>query len=235
MRVFIAGDSTAAYKARDKRPETGWGEKIPEFFDPSIDFRNFALNGRSTKSFIDEGHLMLIEAQIRAGDWLIVQFGHNDEKDDPARHSDPDTTFRDNLAQFVRVAREAGAHPLILSSIARRNFTADGPVTNSHGVYPEAMRDFAAGAGVPYIDINLLTIGTMNRLGPNETKKVYLHLAPGEHPNYPEGVQDNTHLQDAGARLVASLIAESIAETARSAPALSPEAALGSLASLIRR
>jgi lysophospholipase L1-like esterase len=210
MSIYMAGDSTAAYKLKTKRPETGWFEMLPEFIAPGTDLRNFALNGRSTKSFIDQGHLMTIEAQIRTGDLLLVQFSHNDEKDDPVRHTDPDTTFTANLLEFIRVAREAGAQPVLLTPVVRRSFDPAGKLVDTHGSYPDAIRRLAAKEALPLVDVTASMAVLVGSAGLAGSKHLYLQLDPGVNPNYPDGVADDTHLSPDGARAVAAIVAEKL-------------------------
>jgi lysophospholipase L1-like esterase len=208
MTIFIAGDSTAARKESEARPETGWGEKIAEFLAPGTAVRNCAVNGRSSKSFIDEGRLDSIAAELRSGDVLLIQFGHNDEKDDPARGTDAATTYKDYLSRYIAIAREAGATPVLLTPVARRKFNDDGSFRESHGTYPAAMKELAAAEGVPLLDLHALTTRMLIDLGPEASKALFLWLEPGEHPNYPEGSKDDTHFNDYGARVVAGMAAE---------------------------
>lgn len=213
MNIFIAGDSTAAEKTADKRPETGWGEMIHEFFDDRVVIRNFALNGRSSKSFVDEDHLDRILSEIGAGDFLFVQFAHNDEKDDPERHTDAATTYRESLRRYALSARERGAFPVFLSPVTRRSFGADGRIVPTHGDYPDSMCSVAGELSAPFLDLHSLSIAAVNALGPEGSKQVYLWAERGLSVNYPGGVEDNTHFSAHGARMIASLVAEAIRDT----------------------
>lgn len=212
IKVFIAGDSTAATKTPDKKPETGWGEKITEFFSNHVEFLNFALNGRSSKSFIDEGHLQKIANLISSGDFLFIQFGHNDEKADPELHTDAFSTYKSYLKKYIDVARNANAVPVLLTSIHRRNFNKDGIIQDTHGDYPIAMRELAIDSDVILIDMSKKSRLLFNKLGPEKTKEIFLWLAPNESANYPEGVQDNTHFNENGAKEIATLVVENIIE-----------------------
>lgn len=143
LRVFIAGDSTSATYPEWRRPMTGWGQVLGTFFDENVEVVNRAVNGRSTKSYIDEGRLDALAAELRRGDVLLVQFGHNDEKlEDPARYTDPRVEFRDNLRRMLAVARAAGAEPVLVTPVARRRFSW-GDVADTHGDWAEAVRDVA--------------------------------------------------------------------------------------------
>ncbi|MCR3906424.1 MAG: rhamnogalacturonan acetylesterase [Tenericutes bacterium] len=208
-KLFIAGDSTAATKLHKKRPETGWGEHLSSFITPNLEVRNFAQNGRSTKSFIDDGLLDHIEREIGEFDYLLIQFGHNDEKiEDQSRYTNPNTTYKENLLKFVLVARKNQAIPILVTPISRRRFidkqTID-PLAVGH--YPKAMQEFARDQKIELIDMFSITQKLYEDLGAEQSKKLFLHLEPNEHENYPEGIKDDTHLSPYGAKIIASIIA----------------------------
>jgi len=210
VTLYIAGDSTAAAKLPERRPETGWGEAFARLVAP-LRVENRALNGRSSRSFIEEGHLDSIAAAIRAGDFLLVQFGHNDSKLDPARHTDPEREFPSFLARYAEVARGAGAQAVFLTPIVRRHFAGSvGFLTDSHGPYLAAVRRFAAERDLPLLDLESRTRDLVSSLGPEGSEGLFLHLAPGESPNYPEGIADDTHLSPEGAERVAALVLDEI-------------------------
>ncbi|MFI0778544.1 rhamnogalacturonan acetylesterase [Streptomyces sp. NPDC021212] len=211
--VYIAGDSTAATKQPPAAPETGWGMALPFFLaDDRFTVANHAVNGRSSKSFYDEGLLTPILAALRPGDLLLVQFGHNDEKtDDPARGTDPGTTYPQYLRRYLDGARERGARPVLLTSVERRKFDAAGNARPTHGAYPDAVRRLASAERVPLLDVQASSIALWQRLGPEATKDYFDWLEPGESPNYPAGLQDNTHFQPHGAIEVARLVARELA------------------------
>jgi lysophospholipase L1-like esterase len=205
--IFVAGDSTAATYAVADMPRAGWGQALPLFLRPRIDVQNAALSGASSKSFVDLGRLDRILAAIAPGDTLLVSFGHNDEKaEDPARYTEPWTTFQDYLRRYLDGARAAGAYPVLVTPVERRRFTADGVAYQSHGEYPDAMRALAADTHTPLIDLTALSFALWSSLGPEATKQYFLWLAPGVSPNYPAGVSDNTHFQAHGAIEVARLV-----------------------------
>ena len=197
--VHLAGDSTAAQKYADAAPETGWGMALPFFLNPALAVDNRALNGRSSKSFVEEGHLAGTLAAIRAGDLLLIQFAHNDEKsEDPARYTEPWSTYQEYLRRYVSGARERGAVPVLATPVERRRFDAAGNAQPTHGEYPAAMRALAAAEGVPLLDIQALSLGLWQRLGPEETKRYF---------NWTATEQDNTHFNPPGAIEVARLVA----------------------------
>lgn len=212
IKVFIAGDSTAATKMLEKKPETGWGEMIPEFFSADVDFVNIALNGRSSKSFIDEGHLQKIIDAISSGDFLFIQFGHNDEKPNTELHTDAFTSYKAYLKKYIEAARKANATPVLLTSIQRLAFDENEKIKDTHGDYPAAMRELAAELNVTLIDMSQKSRIYYEKLGIEKTKKIFLWLNPDEFLNYPEGVQDNTHFCTRGAKEIAALVFEGIME-----------------------
>ena len=213
-KLFIAGDSTAAQKSGEAKPETGWGEKLSCFLSSEIEVRNYSQNGRSTESFITEKRLDQIIKEIGPGDFLLIQFGHNDQKIDTPIGTMPYGDYQENLARFVEVALAKNSFPLLLTSVTRRDNLPDGRLNpKTLGDYPEAMIALGETLAVPVIDVYRLTQDYYGRLGMEETKKLHLHLAPGQHPNYPAGVADNTHFNDYGAHQIARIIAVAIRET----------------------
>ncbi|NUR42512.1 MAG: rhamnogalacturonan acetylesterase, partial [Streptomyces sp.] len=156
--LYIAGDSTAAQKYADAAPETGWGMALPFFLHKDRPVANHAVNGRSSKSFVDEGRLDVILDALQPGDFLLIQFGHNDEKSaDPTRYTEPWTTYQDYLRLYIDGARAHGARPVLATSVERRKFDAAGNALPTHGDYPAAMRALAEEEGVALLDIQALS------------------------------------------------------------------------------
>lgn len=211
VTIFLAGDSTMAPKAADKRPETGWGEMLEGHFKPgTVKVDNRAMNGRSTKSFIAEGRWRSVVDSLRAGDVVIIQFGHNDQKEDrPGVYASPEE-YSANLAGFARDVRDKGATPVLMTPIFRRRFDESGAVLNSHGSYPDLVRAVASGGKIAMIDLHRATGEILSKYGPVRSTELFLHLRPGEHRNYPNGVEDNTHLSPRGAEVIAGLAVEGI-------------------------
>lgn len=206
--IYIAGDSTACEYKRDLYPRTGWGMVLSDFLDDNVRVYNEAASGRSTKSYIDERRLENIALCLKCGDVLMIQFGHNDEKlEDLSRGTYPDSSFPENLRIFIDTARRAGAYPVLLTSIARRHFDENGRLKMTHGAYPDAMRKTAAEEGVPLLDTERETFGLVAKLGDEGSKALYNHQPKG-HPNYPDGIADDTHLSYSGATAVAKIVAE---------------------------
>lgn len=203
-QIFMIGDSTMANKPVDL-PERGWGMVLPEYFkDPAI-IHNHAVNGRSTKSFIDEGRWTNVLGELRPGDYVIIQFGHNDEKkEDPKRYTDPATSFRENLQRFVREAREKGATPILATPVCRRKFD-HGKLQDTHGGYPDAVRAVAAKERVPLLELERATAAWLQDTGDEASKQFFMWIPAGKYPKLPEGKKDDTHFVAAGAKHVAEL------------------------------
>lgn len=234
--IFIIGDSTAAKKDLSKgSPERGWGMALQCYFDEQyIRVDNHAVNGRSSRSFINEGRWEKVRQLIRPGDYVIIQFGHNDEKPKPDRHTDPGSTFDYNLAKFVRETREQGGIPVLMNPVVRRNFAVkaakndddealrkttfkDAPkqvegdsLIDTHGLYRVAPHDVAKRMNCYFVDANQITHQLEQSLGVEGSKKLHMWYKPGEHPALPEGRQDNTHYNIWGAHQVARLLAEAL-------------------------
>lgn len=206
-RIFVVGDSTASNYEAKLLPRMGWPQPLQRFFAPACaGVENKALSGRSSKSFYDEGAFAPVRAALRAGDYLLIQFGHNDEKsDDPARYTAPFTTYQQYLTRYVNEARGKNAIPILLTSINRNKWSGN-KLSDSHGQYPEAVRQLATKLAVPLVDMTQLTKAYFERIGPKKTNELFMNLAPGESPNYPRGNEDNTHLQERGARIIAQMV-----------------------------
>jgi len=196
LSLRIAGDSTAAiFPATD--PRVGWGAVAQQFFLAMVKVADSAASGRSSKSFIDEGLWSAMKTQIKAGDYVFIEFGHNDEKTaDPLRYTDPATTYREYLKTYVCEARSLGAIPVLLTPISRRSF-AGTVISPSHGAYPAAVLAVAAETSTPVIDMTERTRVWLEALGPTDSVP---YFAPG----------DNTHLSAMGAPEVAKLVAAGI-------------------------
>ena len=199
ITVHYIGDSTVARNNIHSYPQTGMSQGLPLYLKESVRVVSYAKNGRSTKSFLDEGRFAPVEAAMQPGDFLFIQFGHNDEKPDEARHTDPDTTFQENLHLFIRAARQTGAYPVLLTPIARRLFDEKGNfLPGSHGAYPAAMKQAAADAGVPVIDLTAVTEEFLAALGDEASKPLFVWPV------------DNTHLKYEGAVKMAGFVAEGL-------------------------
>lgn len=235
--IFMIGDSTMANKDISKgKKERGWGMALQCFFDDNIVIDNHAVNGRSSLSFINEGRWDAVLKKMKPGDYVIIQFGHNDEKPKADRHTDPGSTFDYNLAKFVRETREHGGTPILMNCVVRRNFAkvapkndddealrnqtfADAPklvesdsLVDTHGLYRVAPRDVAKRMNVHFVDANKITHDLEQGLGKEASKKLHMWFLPGEEPSVPAGKQDNTHYNIYGAHVVAGLLADALCE-----------------------
>ena len=206
--VYTIGDSTMANYAADVYPETGWCQVFYTFVDQTVEVKNCAKSGRSSKSFISEGSWKAILDSLKEGNYVFIQFGHNDEKTwDSTRYAEPFTQYADNLLRFIRESREKGAIPILFTPIVRRKFV-NSFLTDTHGNYPVVVRQLAAKSNVPLIDLNLLTAGAVTALGEDASKKIYVWTAPDT--KFPEGRRDDTHLNVEGAYLVSKLAAQQL-------------------------
>lgn len=243
ITIFTIGDSTMANKKLEGgNPERGWGQMLSRYFTDAITIDNHAVNGRSSKSFIDEGRWENVLSKIQKGDYVFIQFGHNDEKDDPKRHTDPGTTFDANLKKFVEETKSKGGIPVLFNSIVRRNFgTADGKsvadaikqddirngidpkmpketveegarLIDTHGEYLNSPKNVAKEMNVTFIDLNSLTHKLVEGLGPEKSKELYLWVEPKTVPALPDGREDNTHLNVRGASIVAEMAVKAVVE-----------------------
>jgi lysophospholipase L1-like esterase len=202
--IYTIGDSTMANKKQEVYPETGWCQVLQQYFNSTVQVKNHALNGRSTKSFIEEGRWQAILDSLKSGDFVFIQFGHNDQKiKDSTRFSGPFGTYSENLEKFVTETRAKGAIPILFTSIVRRKFGDDGKLTDTHGDYPVATRKVAQELNVPLIDLQKLTEIWVNSLGDEPSKAMFLWTEPNE--KFPEGRKDDTHLSVKGATEVARL------------------------------
>lgn len=206
VTVWLVGDSTMSEKEVKAYPETGWGMPFAYFFDSTVKVDNRAKNGRSTKSFRTEGLWKPIVENLKEGDYVFIQFGHNDEgKEKIGRYTTPDE-FRTNLTTYVSEARSKKAIPVLITPAARRKFDATGKVMESHPVYSDVVRSVAKNQSVPLIDLDRKSQELLQQFGEEYSRWLFNYLAPGEHPNYPEGRQDDTHFNELGARKVATLV-----------------------------
>ena len=204
--IHLVGDSTMSDKPKLELPERGWGQLFREQVARTARVENHAVNGRSTKSFIDEGRWQKVVDSLKPGDWVIIQFGHNDQKSaDTKRFTKPNDEYRENLARFVREVRAGDAYPILATPVVRRKWTADGKLVDTHGEYPDVVRALAAQEKVPLIDLEKLTATLELKYGPTDSRKLHLWFEPGEHHLLPNGLSDDTHYSELGARQVAEL------------------------------
>jgi pectinesterase len=210
--IHLMGDSTMAEKdLSDGKPERGWGMLFPNFVDSTFRVVNYAQNGRSTKSFIDDGLWDKVYNALQPGDYVFIQFGHNDSKANrPDRYAPAFGAYQDNLRTFIRGAREKGATPVLLTPVARRWFKDGKLDPGSHGDYPAAMKQVAGEMGVPLLDITTATLDWMESMGDEATRPYFMHLPKGKYACAPEGKEDDTHTVARGARKVAEMVCDAI-------------------------
>jgi len=210
MKIYLIGDSTLQYNDETTYPQVGWGQYFIKFIKDNIEIINLAKNGSSTKSFIDENRFDVVKKNIKKGDLLIIQFGHNDEKKEKKeRYADAYGDYQKNLNYFINTARKFEATPILLSSIPRRTFV-NNKLVNSHGDYPKAMESLANKLNVLYIDLNKILMDKLDKEGDINTKKYYMNFSPNIYKNYINGLSDNTHLREEGALLVSKTIVKEL-------------------------
>ena len=213
IMVYLAGDSTMAEKKPEKRPETGWGEMFQKYFDAAkVKIENHAQNGRSTKTFISEGRWQAIVDALKKGDYVFIQFGHNDSSKDKGERYTPPEDYRKNLIRFVEEVRAKGANPVLLTPVMRRRFDKEGKFYDTHGEYPDIVRAVTKNYKVSLIDMHRKSEKLIKNYGAENSKKLFLQLKAGENPNYPNGIDDNTHFSPPGAEEMARLAVEGIRE-----------------------
>lgn len=215
VTVYLAGDSTCAAKLPEKRPETGWGEMMQQYFDDKkVVIDNRAMNGRSTKTFISEGRWQAIVDVLKKGDWVFVQFGHNDESKEKGERYTPPDQFRANLLRFVSDVKAKKANIVLLTPVMRRKFDSEGKFVDQHPAeYPQAFREIAKEHKVPLIDMHQKSLKVLESFGVEGSRSLFLQLKPGENANYPNGIEDNTHFVPKGAEEMAKLVVEGIRES----------------------
>ena len=233
VTIYMIGDSTMANKPLDKQnQERGWGQMLPSFLTEDIIVENHAMNGRSSKSFIDEGRWDTVLARLKKSDYVIIQFGHNDEKTEEKLHTVPGSTFDENLRRFITETREKGAYPVLLNSIVRRNYPPPGTtkhqytyetegniLIDTHGEYAEVPRRIAKEMNVAFIDMTRLTHEFVSELGPEKSKQLFMWIPSDVYEFCPKGKVDNTHLNIDGAKMIARLF---VSQLTNVIPTLAP-------------
>lgn len=212
--IFWIGDSTVKQNTIITYPQTGIGQVFPLFLKKGIILENHAENGSSTKSFLEEARFEVIKERMTEKDFLFIQFGHNDEHvSNPMRYTEPYAAYKDNLKTFVQSALDKKAYPVLITPVERRNFREDGTLEeNSHFDYVEAMKQAAGETTVPLIDLCNMSRTELAKAGPDISRPWYMHLQPGEFVSQPDGLEDNTHLQYAGAVVFAACVARGLKE-----------------------
>jgi lysophospholipase L1-like esterase len=213
-RIFWAADSTVQTNDITTYPQTGIGQVFLLYVREGNFVINHAKNGRSTKSFMDEGRLKAIDEQIGEGDFLFIQFGHNDEKtQDPTRYTEPFSTFMENLEIYINVARIHKAYPVLITPLERRCFVDEKHLgMGAHSDYVAAMKQTAEKNDVPLVDLYSMSRTALKKAGEKESRSWYMNFDKGLYKNYPDGKEDNTHLREKGAVMYAGLVAKGLHE-----------------------
>ncbi|MBP5306790.1 MAG: rhamnogalacturonan acetylesterase [Paludibacteraceae bacterium] len=211
VRIFMAGDSTMADKEKRAYPETGWGQVLPSYFDENTVIENHSRNGRSTRTFISEGRWDYMMQRVGKGDYVVIQFGHNDQSKSKAdRYTEP-AQYKANLKKMVTDVRNKKAIPILCTPVERRKFDKNGNFVDQHGNYPNLVRQVAKEEGVILIDMHHTSMDFLTEAGEEKSATYFLHIGPGESEKYPEGKKDNTHFKPEGAMQMARLFTEGIA------------------------
>ncbi len=209
ITLWMIGDSTMSVKEIKAYPETGWGMSFAYFFDSTVSVDNRAQNGRSTKTFLSENRWQPIVNNLREGDYVFIQFGHNDEVATKASYTTEDE-FRFNLVKYVSETKNKKAIPILLTPVTRRRFDSTGTMQETHKAYSAIVRLVAKENNVLLIDLDTKSRELLQELGVEKSKYLFNQLLPGEHPNYPEGKEDNTHFNELGARKIAEIVLSEI-------------------------
>ncbi|MDH7460156.1 rhamnogalacturonan acetylesterase [Chitinophagaceae bacterium 26-R-25] len=212
IKIWLVGDSTMSDKKTEAYPETGWGMPFKFFFDSTVVVDNRAQNGRSTKTFISEGRWQAVMDGMNEGDYVFIQFGHNDEVPTKVNSYVTEDVFKSNLQRFVKEVRSKNGVPVLLTPVARRKFDNAGAVEETHEKYAAVVRTVAKEDKVLFIDLDEKSKALLQQYGVENSKLLFNQLQPGEHPNYPEGKEDNTHFNELGARKMAELVLAEIKE-----------------------
>lgn len=213
IKIFLAGDSTMSIKSEKNYPETGWGMPFIHFWNENLTVVNKAKNGRSTKTFLSEGLWKQIMDEATEGDYVFIQFGHNDEVKSKVNSYTTPEEFTSNLKKYIGDAREKKMIPVLLTPVARRKFDAQDKIEETHKEYSALVRKLAAEEKLLFIDLDTPSMQLYQQFGVEQSKLLFCQLKPGEHPNYPDGKDDNTHFNELGARLIAQLVLKEIRST----------------------
>jgi beta-glucosidase len=211
ITVYLAGDSTVCDQVNDYY--AGWGQMLGRFFTPDVAVSNHAESGRATKSFIREKRLDVIRETVKAGDYLFIQFGHNDQKPEKEWYVEAFTTYKEALRIYTGVARQCDATPVLITSTVRRFFDDSGTIVHSHGDYPDAVRQLAAEEQVFLVDLYALSKSFFEELGPEESKRAFVQYPAGTLPGQKWDIHDNTHFSEYGAYELARCVAQAIRES----------------------
>jgi len=205
IKIWLIGDSTMSIKQVKAYPETGWGMPFVQFWDSTVIVDNRAQNGRSTKTFLAEKRWQPVMDSMQPGDYVFIQFGHNDEVPTKASYT-TEAEFQTNLIRYISDTKKKNATPVLITPVARRKFDSTGKIEGTHEVYSAIVRQTARENNIALIDLDRKSQELLQQWGVEKSKYLFNFLATGEHPNYPEGKEDNTHFSELGARVMAELV-----------------------------
>ena len=205
--VFLAGNSTVVDQAEE--PWAAWGQMIPAFFSNRIAVANYAESGETLRAFKGERRLEKLWSMSKPGDYIFIEFAHNDQKPG-GNHLEPFTTYKQTLKEWIVEARKRKMIPVLVTSMNRRSFDSSGKITNSLGDFPEAMRQTGKEEQVPVIDLNAMSKTLYEAWGPESSKKAFVHFPANSFPNQPKELKDDTHFSTYGAYELAKCIAKGI-------------------------
>jgi lysophospholipase L1-like esterase len=211
--LHLVGDSTMSDKSNLAYPERGWGQLLPSYMSAELDIKNHAANGRSTRRFIDEGRWGVVLSELNKGDYVLVQFGHNDQKKtDPKRYASVEKDYPEFLQRYIKDVRDKGAIPMLASSICRRHFTKEGVLQRKLIDYAQAAKKVAQTSNVEFFDLNLHTCQFLAQIGEPKSQQYFIQVPEDLYTRYPDGKVDNTHLNVIGASKVAQFFVRDLIE-----------------------
>ncbi len=208
--VFWVGDSTVAFNYAKTFPQTGIGQVFSLYCSHETTIVDCAKNGESSKSHWEKQYFTKDLDKLSNGDFLYIEFGHNDEKEAPDRFTDPATSYPAYLMKYVSLARSKGAFPVLITPLSRRHFTEDGKIMDTHTTYPAAVLSLAEKEKIPCIDLCRLSKELLESTGEENSRKWFMFFPADTYENYPLGSADNTHLHVQGAVVMAGLVAKAI-------------------------
>ncbi|UKM66471.1 rhamnogalacturonan acetylesterase [Flavobacteriaceae bacterium GSB9] len=210
--IYLVGDSTMCLYDDSRFPQAGWGMPFVHFFDESVAIENHAKGGRSSRSFIEENRWHPIVDSLKTGDYVLIQFGHNDahnSKDHPDRKTTPEE-YKTYMAKYINETRAKKAQPIIISPVTRWNFDEKGKAIECHAPYLKALKEVAKAYQVPFIDLDTKSRELLNKMGKACSRYLYMYFEQGEYFKFPDGYPDNTHFTEFGARKMAEIVIKEI-------------------------
>ncbi|MFL1013459.1 rhamnogalacturonan acetylesterase [Flavisericum labens] len=210
--IYLVGDSTMCLYDESRFPQEGWGMPFVHFFDDTVEIENHAKGGRSSRSFIEENRWQPIVDSLKTGDYVMIQFGHNDaanSKNHPDRKTTPEE-YKTYLGKYINETLAKNANPIIISPVTRWKFDEDGKAQECHAPYLKAVTEVAKEYGVPFIDLDTKSQELINKMGKDCSRYLYMYFEKGEYFKFPDGYPDNTHFTEFGARKMAEIVLNDI-------------------------